>query len=277
MYCFEKKKQIKILALCGLLGLSSLYFGTLFFKSEFFLSGCTLDLKRKLEKIDDQNPFLNFSLELSPEEKKEINKIVISQTKTYDKYGNLKDLKTEVPIFLESIGNSKELSSSVSSIIERIVNEIKAAFKAETAWVSIRSFTPTNEYDVPRLHTDGYYYSPRKGNQYKVAVTLNGAGTLFYKLPSDALRIFWEIQKGQTLENYTENRVKLVKLLEQYPDNKSFVHQGKEYTGTVFIVGSESSAIHSEPPIHSERLFVSILPGSKEQIQEWYDASHPKS
>jgi hypothetical protein len=41
--------------------------------------------------------------------------------------------------------------------------------------------------------------------------------------------------------------------------------------GAVFKVGDDYPAVHSEPPIHEERLFISILPGSKVKIQELYE------
>ena len=32
---------------------------------------------------------------------------------------------------------------------------------------------------------------------------------------------------------------------------------------------TQNAAIHSEPPIKEEKLFMSILPGSKKKIKEW--------
>lgn len=57
----------------------------------------------------------------------------------------------------------------------------------------------------------------------------------------------------------------------------SKVHQAQIGDGVVFIVGDEDfSAVHSESPIYSDRLFISIVPGTKKQIQELYDKWNPK-
>jgi len=68
--------------------------------------------------------------------------------------------------------------------------------------------------------------------------------------------------KEQTKYNYKHIRPKLAKLVgkkyNKVPDNK----------GLIFEVGSKNAVIHSEPPIEHERIFISILPGSYEQISE---------
>lgn len=38
--------------------------------------------------------------------------------------------------------------------------------------------------------------------------------------------------------------------------------------GSIFIIGPNNAAIHSEPPIHSERLFISVVQGTSEQIED---------
>lgn len=43
----------------------------------------------------------------------------------------------------------------------------------------------------------------------------------------------------------------------------------------LFIVGDPNAvAVHSEQPINHDRLFISILPGTNEQIQELFDRWH---
>ena len=49
-------------------------------------------------------------------------------------------------------------------------------------------------------------------------------------------------------------------------ENKK-VKQLKNDEGLIFIVGNlDKALIHSEPPMHSFRIFISILPGTGEQI-----------
>jgi hypothetical protein len=131
----------------------------------------------------------------------------------------------------------------------------------------LRSFTPTSEYDVPRWHQDGYYYAPYEGNPYKFAITLKGPATLFYKLPPHLKENFLTLTR-EGMEKNGYNRQALATLLKPFKE-AAFIPQ--PYQGAVFIVGSEYAAVHSEPPIHEERLFLSVLPGSKAQIKEWKD------
>ena len=63
----------------------------------------------------------------------------------------------------------------------------KAANKS-SAWVAVRAFTPTHEYDMPRWHTDGAFYGlndpyPYPGLVFKFAAVLKGSSTLLYNLP----------------------------------------------------------------------------------------------
>lgn len=43
----------------------------------------------------------------------------------------------------------------------------------------------------------------------------------------------------------------------------------KDGEAIIYLIGDKDAAVHSEPPIHAPRIFVSILPGSKRQINEW--------
>lgn len=63
-----------------------------------------------------------------------------------------------------------------------------------------------------------------------------------------------------------ENRETIANML-----NRSQSISALPMQGTIYIVGTNSSAVHSEPPIHEERLFLSIVPGNKSEIQELYN------
>lgn len=195
-----------------------------------------------------------------------IKSLKINSTEEYNNYGDLKKLGSEAKAFIKSLHKeNKTTAEAASQIIVRIVNDIVQASGQETAWVAIRSFIPMSEYDVPRWHTDGYYYEPRTGNPYKFALALKGAPTLFYRLPVSERDAFTTVQRKGTEEN-GYNRQALADLLGRSPEALSIARPNQ---GAIFIVGSDNAAVHSEPPIHEERLFISILPGSKAQIKEW--------
>jgi hypothetical protein len=39
--------------------------------------------------------------------------------------------------------------------------------------------------------------------------------------------------------------------------------------GVVYFVGNKDAVVHSEPDITEPRIFIVVLPGSNEQIEEW--------
>jgi hypothetical protein len=222
----------------------------------------SLRVKQSLDLLGDHQPFANFELGLSLAEISILNKISIKSLKSYDNFGILQNFRRESAIFISSLGNSGATSDLASLLIDRLVHEILDGFSLETAWVSIRGFTSTDIYDVPRWHSDGYYYSPYSGQQHKVVFTLKGPGTLLCDLIHDRRKEFNELQ---CLPDSMEKRLKLVSFV-----RSSSITSLPLGTASIFNVGSEYSAIHSEPSIHSDRLFVSILPGTQAQITELY-------
>jgi hypothetical protein len=92
-----------------------------------------------------------------------------------------------------------------------------------------------------------------------------GLDTLFHTLPSELREPFETLLKAGTGEN-NYNRQALADFLGKYPQGNV---TAEPLQGAVFIVGSERAAIHSEPPINEERLFLSVLPGTPDQIKQW--------
>lgn len=46
--------------------------------------------------------------------------------------------------------------------------------------------------------------------------------------------------------------------------------------GLVFMVGNDKALIHSEPPMHEMRLFMSIVPAYAYEIDEWMNKKNVK-
>jgi hypothetical protein len=225
-------------------------------------------IQKAIKTLGPDHSFYYYDLQLSDHEIKILKSLRINTTKEYSNYGNLKDLSSEVRAFLRSLNKENEaIAEAAPQIIVRIVNDIVQASGQETAWVAVRSFIPTSEYDVPRWHQDGYYYAPYEGDPYKFAITLKGPATLFYKLPSDLKEKFLTLtREGNEKNGY--NRQALATLLKPFKETISIP---QPYQGPIFVVGSDNAAVHSEPSIHEERLFLSVLPGSKAQIKEWQE------
>ncbi|MBY0272199.1 MAG: hypothetical protein K2X02_02115 [Alphaproteobacteria bacterium] len=226
----------------------------------------TREIQTAIKALGPSRSFVYYDLHLSENEKSAGNALKISKTDSYNNYGNLNVLESEVREFIKTLGKVNNTNAKeVAGLIVRLVNEILQASEQETAWVAVRAFTPISEYDVPRWHTDGYYFEPYSGDLYKFALTLKGSPTLFYRLPDNKREEFYAL-RGKGTEQNDYNRQALADMLGQFKEAISIAHP---YQGAVFIVGPNNAAVHSEPPIKEERLFISILPGSKTQIKEW--------
>ncbi|MES2219246.1 MAG: hypothetical protein V4501_12650 [Pseudomonadota bacterium] len=216
------------------------------------------------EALNPQNPFTTFDLKFSSAEQAALDEMNINYTKSYDNFGNLTALKNETKEFLKSLGQSDAGQIEIiSNLITNLVNTVISSFEKATAWVTIRASLTTDTWDLPRWHTDGYYYAPYSGEQYKAVITLKGPGSLFYPLPNE-LR-----QQFNSLQLNPDNRAIIAKLLD--PAKAISIDIKK---GVIFIVGADYAAVHSEPPIHESRLFLSIVPGSKTEIDELYKNWH---
>jgi hypothetical protein len=253
-YILRKAMMLKLLTLSIILGISACP------ASDHPLDA--LEIKRiqtAITSLNQDSPFVFFNLTLSQEESVTLNKIKVNCDKEYHNFGNLEALHNEVTAYIKSLGNEEEKTiETVSKTIQRIVGDcIQASGKEKTAWITLRASQPNPLFDLARWHTDGYYYQPYC-DQYKFAFTLKGPGTKFYKLPKQMRGEFDALQEE-------ENRQALASKL----TDPQLLMQSKTGEGAVFVVGSDDAAVHSEPPIKEKRLFMSILPGSKEQIAEW--------
>jgi hypothetical protein len=151
--------------------------------------------------------------------------------------------------------------------------------KVDSFWLTIRCSIPNNVFDIPRWHRDGSFFTIHENEKvHKFTTVLQGKPTLF-------------ITNKRIIEKYNNTINKLYKKMVKL-EIKTFEKQikyenkyilpklahlvGNEYNkgtvnnGLIFEVGSrKNSIIHSEPPIKSNRIFLSILPGTFAQINEF--------
>jgi hypothetical protein len=128
---------------------------------------------------------------------------------------------------------------------------------------------------------DGNYFRNEKSikrQQSKFLTIFKGAGTLMIdpqpsKESMDKYDSVWKELQEKDISNdelakielSSEFRRKLDKALEN--ENKK---QLKNTEGLVFMVGNKQIAlIHSDPPMHEDRLFISIVPAYSYEIEEW--------
>lgn len=228
------------------------------------------EIRGSILELSTSNPFVEFDMKLTGDDINCLSNLRIDSNNNYyneyNNFGDLDNLSYGLFAFLRSLGNEVETSESASTLISNLVNQVIIATGKETAWITLRASTATANFDTPRWHRDGYFYDldlATPDEQYKVVMAFKGPPTLFYNLPDGMRNEF-------NLLSMSDKRDALSQLL-----NINQSVSAKPYHGAVFIVGADYAAVHSEPPIHEDRLFLSILPGSEKQIRELYNRWHP--
>lgn len=250
------------LYLCFIFLILCLSQATYAFESLHWKGNVVADFQEKIKNLDENNNFAFVNL-LSEDDVRLFNQFKIESSKEYDRFGNLPLLLEELPDFLRNVGtNDEQLIQKISKMIFELASYVSQASHKETAWVCVRASTPNRDFDLPRWHCDGYYYSPYSGFVFKFATVLKGSPTLFYQLPKDIREVF---------KQHSDDREFLSLLLD-----RENIETAKPGQGAFFIVGdNDQAAAHSEPKIDSERLFFSILPGNEDEINELYARWNP--
>ena len=177
------------------------------------------------------------------------------------------DISDVVRSFLASIGeNDPQNIKLVEDTVSAIAVQVTKMLRKEAYWLALRVTKPLQydtSYTMPRWHSDGAYFETEEGEVvYKFVFTPRGDSTLFGET-EDRDR-FEEIQSnlydepGRPDPVMTEELVSLV----------SAVPAPTEQRGVLFQVG-DGGVIHSEPVVTEPRIFISVLPGTMSQIQEW--------
>ncbi|OJD17517.1 hypothetical protein AJ78_02386 [Emergomyces pasteurianus Ep9510] len=167
------------------------------------------------------------------------------------------------------------------------VNEFLLKNNLSHYWLTIKASRGTNEFDMPRWHTDDLFYSkagfqPKtKGQEtkWKLAAALIGPGTLFLTSPNRARSIHNKIKMSVREESRehlcapvrcvgcaTAAESVRLRLAETFRDH-GYVQAGPGEC-TFFRVGDDAGAVHSEPPYHEDRIFVNVVPGREEELRE---------
>ncbi len=174
---------------------------------------------------------------------------------------------------VRSCGNNSE--ESIEVIVKKISDAVKGMlldFKAESILVMVRVSLPNDAYDIPRWHTDGRYFTSEE-KVYKKVFTLKGAATRFAKI-KDAEE--FEKLHEQSIENDKHNAVNSGKhknedfrIREDLDTTVEEIRSAEPGESVIYLVGDKDAVIHSEPVMIEPRIFVSVIVGSKDQINEW--------
>lgn len=182
-------------------------------------------------------------------------------------------LEAHVGSFVSKMGPNKRSDvAHLAWLIAHISSCVQEGFGQESAWTCLRVSLPHQEFDVPRWHPDGQYFTSEK-KVHKFVTTLKGASTLFgevedydrYQLLKEEesrLNSLYETNRDAYREASLRIRRELMEVVRQ-------TDIGAEGKGVVYMVGHPDAVVHSEPLITQPRIFLSVLPGSKRQIAEW--------
>ena len=241
----------------------------------------------KSEKYD----FKTFPIKLTDSESNVINNLQVAKQSYFEHFGDLNLLDFED--FFSKIGNDLKSVKIIEKVIRKITKKVLSGFGMDHFWISVRAVLPSSRFDIPRWHYDGTYFE-NITQQAKFAMILKGPGTLFIKKSKKVVESYNKILDQSSKEfreildknkidfkdykaqfevqhkNDEKYRPKFVKELSKYK-----VKQIKNNKGVIFWGGKNRnvvSALHSEPKIDQPRLFISILPGTKEMIEERVNA-----
>lgn len=226
-----------------------------------------------------------------------LNNMKITKNGEYNYFGIFDNkLQDKVIDFIEDLGNNNKESTEISKIINNITKQLldasnsaksEGATKKDYVWLALRPESSSiKKYDVPRWHFDGNMYDYNKINgikerQYKLAISLIGPSTRFKHVDEEGVKKMREYKRSLTLNkeyNPTDIniRARIDKLLEGYDEITYDDCDGLCYAifalGEVkYALGEVKYAIHSEPPIHEKRLFMSVILGTHENIKQLAD------
>ncbi len=105
--------------------------------------------------------------------------------------------------------------------------------KKKPLGLSLRAWDISQSFHKTRWHSDGYYYSPYNGVQYKAAITLKGMSTLFYYLSAEFR------EKFNTLQFEYLQKPENIALADKLIDNNPhLISTASPQQGAIFIVGN---------------------------------------
>jgi len=230
-------------------------------------------------------PFELLKLNLTHKDIEMNKKIKIENDNNYKYYGKTSDINyQEIHEFISHLDdNNNDIIDSIFRSLRNIVVQFMEYYnkhyrKVDSLWINIRSTFPNNDFKIPRWHADGPYFKTDEGEKtYKFVACLKGPSTLLvsdkdmiekfrinYAIELEKLRnIKFDTKQDKYKYMNGEMRANIAKVI------GSEYHSVPNNYGLIFLVGDRDAVIHSEPNMTTERIFISILPGTQKQIDEW--------
>ena len=223
--------------------------------------------------------FSLFNIDYTNNETKTIKDFSITKSITYEHYGTIDTIKN-MNQFLSNIGNNtKACVNNIEKIIIRLIKKVLVSYNMENFWLAIRVTLPSDNYNIPRWHKDGSLFisDENETNIAKFVTTLKGPGTLLIKSTTQINNIYNKLleKKFKEMDKYKtiEKKIKIddsFRPIFAKKFSKEKIIQVKNNQGVLFYTGNpeNNAALHSEPKFDKSRIFISILPGSYNDIKE---------
>jgi len=240
------------------------------------------NIKYYLENEPKQ--FRIFDIPYPEKTKKCLDNFKIESEIVYNNYGdnNLDDLKE----YLKKIGSNSDedinlMDKTIKDLTEIVMSSVDK--KYTNYWLTVRATLPTDKFDIKRWHCDGNYFG-LLGRDVKVRPDLNkfvtilqGPGTFFIKTTPKERELFNSIEKEELEKSKLrepDNKSRALTDMEYRKGIDSRVEgirvQAEKYQAAIFISAIDERnicGIHSEPPKNVNRMFLSIVPCSKEESE----------
>lgn len=172
--------------------------------------------------------------------------------------GDLEHLHNQLVEALNEIGNDQtDLVEAAAKELVELTYRVLEAEGYQNGIVMFRAFTPNQLFKIPRWHMDGNFFKPYGQNPPKFVITLKGPGTLFQ--PSNC-------QRDYLLNDLKQPEQDRQKVALRF--SKEATIQTKTFEGAFFVVGNDHAAVHSEPSINEQRIFMSVMGATDEQVIE---------
>ena len=165
--------------------------------------------------------------------------------------------------------NSNASQSEVKATLENFFDICKSNYVLTkggeaplevAAWLTIRMTFPTHDFDMPRWHRDGRMYEADQVGDinHKYATTLLGNPTRVL----EASELVQEVMSMEHDRDYDRQRKTCAEALAR---EQPLHIQAREIIR--FSWGQDDSPVHSEPEMKSDRVFLSIVFGSENEIR----------
>jgi len=216
--------------------------------------------------------YLNVNIKFSQKEINYFENFNIKKDNNFEHFGNIDDLDDfKLNEYINDIGNNENINI-FNNVVHKLLNTICKAYNTKFCWLAIRIRIPTNNYDIPRWHQDGVFFVNSDTLQAKFITVLKGPGTLFIKnkkindihkkyhdkkfIEYNKLNIFYD---KEIEDKYRKILAKKYLIFKQ--------HQVQIRQGLIFLNSQNKfPLVHSEPKIDVSRIFISILPGTEEDV-----------